>query len=143
MCLGLQSICSYFMVQEEAEKRGFDGSAAELFETMKKEKYFFTYPVAHHWEVPLTRTTVDAVKHRVTLAPDSKLASILGRTETMGASMHRYRADHVPHGLRLTGWTDDGCIEAVEGENIIGVQFHPEVDTVHHALFEALIKGKF
>ena len=59
----------------------------------------------------------------------------------MGASMHNYRADHVPQGLQPAAWADDGCIEGVEGENILGVQFHPEVDTVHLALFQALATG--
>ena len=94
----------------------------------------------HHWDVPLTRTTVDDVKHPVHFAPDSRLARLTGRSETMGASMHRYRVDHVPQGLHLCAWTDDGCIEGVENETMLGVQFHPEVDRAHHALFEMLMK---
>ena len=43
--------------------------SVELFERMKREKYFFTRPVSGHWVVPLTRTTVDAVKHPVHFAP--------------------------------------------------------------------------
>ena len=140
VCLGMQAICAYYMIREEAQARGLTGGAADIFSALKREKYYFTRPVEHHWDVPLTRTTVDDVKHPVHFAPDSRLARLTGRSETMGASMHRYRVDHVPQGLHLCAWTDDGCIEGVENETMLGVQFHPEVDRAHHALFEMLMK---
>lgn len=140
VCLGLQAVCAYYMIREEAEKRGLHRSAVDLFSALKREKYFFTRPVAHHWDVHLTRATVDAVKHPVRIAPDSRLARILGVDSTLGASMHNYRADHVPTGLRLCAQTDDGCIEGVENETMLAVQFHPEVDSVHEKLFEELCR---
>lgn len=140
VCLGMQAICAYYMIREEAQARGLTGGAADIFSALKREKYYFTRPVEHHWDVPLTRTTVDDVKHPVHFAPDSRLARLTGRSETMGASMHRYCVDHVPQGLHLCAWTDDGCIEGVENETMLGVQFHPEVDRAHHALFEMLMK---
>lgn len=140
VCLGLQAVCAYYMIREEAEKRSLHGSAVDLFSALKREKYFFTRPVAHHWDVHLTRATVDAVKHPVRIAPDSRLARILGADSTLGASMHNYRADHVPAGLRLCAQTDDGCIEGVENDTMLAVQFHPEVDSVHEKLFEELCR---
>ena len=140
VCLGLQAVCAYYMIREEAERRGLHGSAVDLFSALKREKYFFTRPVAHHWDVHLTRATVDAVKHPVRIAPDSRLAHILGADSTLGASMHNYRADHVPAGLRLCAQTDDGCIEGVENDTMLAVQFHPEVDSVHEKLFEELCR---
>lgn len=140
VCLGLQAVCAYYMIREEAEKRSLHGSAVDLFSALKREKYFFTRPVAHHWDVHLTRATVDAVKHPVRIAPDSRLARILGADSTLGASMHNYRTDHVPAGLRLCAQTDDGCIEGVENNTMLAVQFHPEVDSVHEKLFEELCR---
>ena len=140
VCLGLQAVCAYYMIREEAEKRSLYGSAVDLFSALKREKYYFTRPVAHHWDVHLTRATVDAVKHPVRIAPDSRLARILGADSTLGASMHNYRADHVPAGLRLCAQTDDGCIEGIENETMLAVQFHPEVDSVHEKLFEELCR---
>lgn len=140
VCLGLQAVCAYYMIREEAEKRSLHGSAVDLFSALKREKYYFTRPVAHHWDVHLTRATVDAVKHPVRIAPDSRLAHILGADSTLGASMHNYRADHVPAGLRLCAQTDDGCIEGVENDTMLAVQFHPEVDSVHEKLFEELCR---
>ena len=140
VCLGLQAVCAYYMIREEAEKRSLYGSAVDLFSALKREKYFFTRPVAHHWDTHLTRATVDAVKHPVRIAPDSRLARILEADSTLGASMHNYRADHVPAGLRLCAQTDDGCIEGVENDTMLAVQFHPEVDSVHEKLFEELCR---
>ena len=140
VCLGLQAVCAYYMIREEAEKRSLHGSAVDLFSALKREKYFFTRPVAHHWDVHLTRATVDAVKHPVRIAPDSRLARIRGADSTLGASMHNYRTDHVPAGLRLCAQTDDGCIEGVENDTMLAVQFHPEVDSVHEKLFEELCR---
>ena len=48
ICLGMQMMNTYFLVAEEAERRGWDRPLLALFEQMKKERYMFTEPVDGH-----------------------------------------------------------------------------------------------
>jgi putative glutamine amidotransferase len=83
--------------------------------------------------------------HSVRIAPDSRLAAILGTTETSVNSFHHQAIDRLGNGLRPVAWAPDGTIEAVEGAGerfVLGVQWHAEglVGRPEHlALFEALV----
>ena len=72
--------------------------------------------------------------------PDSRLARLTGRETILGASMHNYRITHPAEALTVAGRTDDGTIEALEfGEQMLGVQFHPEADDQNDALFQVVL----
>ncbi|MFR7745529.1 MAG: gamma-glutamyl-gamma-aminobutyrate hydrolase family protein [Acutalibacteraceae bacterium] len=54
--------------------------------------------------------------------------------------MHNYRITHPARSLTVAGRTDDGTIEALEyGEQMLGVQFHPEADDQNDELFRAIL----
>jgi putative glutamine amidotransferase len=78
-------------------------------------------------------------RHDVRLAPDSRIATVLGDTVTIHSYHHQGVAS--PGSLTVTGWAEDGAIEVVEtgGERFaIGVLWHPEVGD-DPRLFEALV----
>jgi putative glutamine amidotransferase len=86
-------------------------------------------------------------RHTVTVAPGSRLAAVLGRTELAVPTHHHQAADKLGTGLIGTAWTGDGIIEAVElepsGGNegspfLLAVQWHPEADD-DLSLFNGLI----
>lgn len=136
ICLGMQAIHSYFRVADEAARRGWTGELLELYELMKRERVMFTLPVEHHWDVHMTRDNVNQCKHPVHIAPGTRLRALLGADCVPGASMHRYRINEPAPQLTVAGATADGVVEAVEqGSNVLGVQFHPEVDGELDALF--------
>lgn len=65
----------------------------------------------------------------VSVAPESKIASIVGQTEIEGKSYHHQAVGAVAPGLQVVSHHEDGTVEAVEGcgpEWRIGVQWHPE-----------------
>ena len=69
-----------------------------------------------------------------------RLARLTGRETIFGASMHNYRITHPAEALTVAGRTDDGTIEALEfGEQMLGVQFHPEADDQNDALFQVVL----
>lgn len=92
ICLGMQMMNTYFLVAEEAVRRGWDGPLLALFDQMKKERYMFTEPVDGHWNGHITRDAVDSFKHPIHVVPDSRLARLTGRETILGASMHNYRS---------------------------------------------------
>ena len=72
----------------------------------------------------------DSRSHRVRLEAGSRAAEALGETTVMVNSSHHQAIQHLAPGLRATGWTDDGLIEAAESGPedpwLLAVQWHPE-----------------
>ncbi|MDX2152616.1 MAG: gamma-glutamyl-gamma-aminobutyrate hydrolase family protein [Bryobacteraceae bacterium] len=86
--------------------------------------------------------------HAVFIAPDSRLARILGQSQWKVNSRHHQALDPtaLAPGLRVTAHAEDGVIEAAEwqGEEfLMGVQWHPEdrVDAGDLPLFEAFAEA--
>ena len=70
-----------------------------------------------------------ALMHRVRLDPDSRLAQLIDETSIDVNSLHHQAVKSVAPGLRVTGKSDDGVIEAIESPErrfLIAVQWHPE-----------------
>jgi putative glutamine amidotransferase len=87
-----------------------------------------------------------ALTHALTVAPDSRLAEILGTTQTAVNTMHHQAVRDVARGLTAVAWAADGTIEGLEGTThpwLLMVQFHPEELVDVHApsarLFEAFV----
>jgi putative glutamine amidotransferase len=82
-------------------------------------------------------------RHRVTIEPDSLLASLLGVHETQVNSSHHQAIDAPGQGLRIVAHAPDGVTEAAEGEGILLVQWHPEwMGEGMRSLFDWLIGAR-
>ncbi len=69
------------------------------------------------------------VYHRITIAPNSTLAELLGAETAMVYSSHHQAVDRIGEGLRPVAHADDGIVEALErtdGGPGLFVQWHPE-----------------
>jgi putative glutamine amidotransferase len=79
--------------------------------------------------------------HGVRFAPGSRIAEIMAGDGEVNSYHHQGVAD--PGTLTVTGWADDGVIEAVEDPAkrfVLGVQWHPEgVGDIR--LFKALVEA--
>lgn len=92
--------------------------------------------------VELERQT-EAV-HNVRIAPESKLAGILGTTELGVNSLHHLAIHEAPKGGEVVAWADDGTPEGLEfpeKDFYLGVQWHPEIIANTPQLFEAFVKA--
>ncbi|MCA9611457.1 MAG: gamma-glutamyl-gamma-aminobutyrate hydrolase family protein [Myxococcales bacterium] len=89
------------------------------------------------------RRTIFAAR-RVRVAPDSRLAELLGVTELRVNSLHSQALREWPSDVRPVAWDEDGVVQAVESERFLGVQWHPEYlarDPKHRALFRWVAQG--
>ena len=144
-CGGARFYPYHFQVMEYAAKSGKPVlgiclGMQMMFDQMKKERYMFTEPVDGHWDGHITRDNVERFKHPIHVTPGSRLERLTGKQTILGASMHNYRITHPARSLTVAGRTDDGTIEALEyGEQMLGVQFHPEADDQNDELFRAIL----
>ena len=67
------------------------------------------------------------VRHLVKINRDSFLYSLYGQENNVN-SIHHQAINKLAEGFKVTAMAEDGTIEAIERENLIGVQWHPEVD---------------
>ncbi len=93
----------------------------------------------------LPRTTIE---HSVELAPDSRLASILGTTKVGVNSLHHQAVERPAPGVLITGYSPDGVVEALEAPDkqfVLSVQWHPEDlytgDDSMKRLFESFVEA--
>lgn len=72
----------------------------------------------------------DGNEHPVDLTPGSLAARVAGETRHVVVSHHHQGIRDLGGGLIATGYSDDGVVEAVEGDGswLLGVQWHPEAD---------------
>ena len=67
------------------------------------------------------------VRHNIDIEEDSFVHSLYG-SKTEVNSIHHQAINKVADGFKVTAVAEDGIIEAIEKGNLIGVQWHPEVD---------------
>jgi putative glutamine amidotransferase len=88
--------------------------------------------------------------HSVQVAPESKLAALVGETTFQVNSSHHQSADLPGDGLRVVAkCPEDGIIEALEGTApdhfVLAVQWHPErtyeVDESSKSIFREFVKA--
>lgn len=72
----------------------------------------------------------ELVRHDVTIERDSFVHSLYGDKLEVN-SIHHQAIKDVAEGFKVTAKAEDGTIEAIEKGNLIGVQWHPEVDLEH------------
>ena len=84
--------------------------------------------------------------HGITIAPQSRLAAVLGTETVDSASWHHQAVRRTGVGLTATAWAPDGTIEATEAADhpwLVAVQWHPEItagqDPVQQQLFQAFV----
>ena len=101
---------------------------------------FEAYPGAREIHTPLPRK-------RVTIAPESRLATFYGGEPSMVNSLHKQSVDRLGHMLRAVAWDEAGVVQAIESTTkrlVIGVQWHPEylvLSRRDHGLFVALVEA--
>lgn len=80
--------------------------------------------------------------HLIHVVPNSRLASILPSPIEVN-SYHHQAIKKLADGLSVSALSEDGIIEAVEGPQIMAVQWHPErmiEDPVFQAIFDAFVQ---
>ncbi|MDH3294900.1 MAG: gamma-glutamyl-gamma-aminobutyrate hydrolase family protein [Acidimicrobiia bacterium] len=80
--------------------------------------------------------------HRVLVQPGTLLSEIYGQDWLEVNSLHHQAVDQIGPSTIISGWADDGTVEAIEieGHLAVGIQWHPEMHNQHDMIFDWLIK---
>lgn len=105
-------------------------------------------PQAAKHNYKLAESPWERPTHRVRLAPDSLLATILEADQAQVNSFHHQAVKDPGAGLTPIAWADDGVIEGIVGTGrrfVLGVQWHPEgmfrSDPPSRRLFAAFVEA--
>ena len=67
------------------------------------------------------------VRHSIDIEENSFVYSLYGNKAEVN-SIHHQAVNRVAEGFKVTAVSEDGTVEAIEKGNLIGLQWHPEVD---------------
>ena len=67
------------------------------------------------------------IRHTINIEENSFVHSLYGNKAEVN-SIHHQAVNRVAEGFKVTAVSEDGTVEAIEKGNLIGLQWHPEVD---------------
>ena len=144
ICLGEQLIYVYLELKRRVEERGYEGDLVKAICTYIEEQgpgFSVQEKVDGHRSGTMHRGEEDTAKHDVNVVPGTLLHRVLGRDTMRIASFHDLDTPPTQKLVPINAWSakGDGVVEGTEyGDNILGVQGHPEVDDLLPELFAFL-----
>ena len=143
VCMGMQALAIYFLLLKEKRTRKYDGDILQLFnEIVEKDDKYFTIRVQGHNNDRYKRNNanIDKIKHEVILDKESTIYKIYQKEIIDEPSLHEGALPYVAEPLKITGKSKDNVIEVIEYNDItLGVQFHPENESINGCLFKYII----
>lgn len=96
-----------------------------------------------HIDGHIQQLSREKTSHKVYIKKDSRLYDILGCTSIEVNSFHHQAVKAAAKGIKASAFSPDGIIEAVEGDMLLGVQWHPEaLNDIHsQKIFRAFISA--
>ena len=144
ICLGQQLIFVYFELKRRVEEQGYEGDLVKAI-----CRYRRTLPHSLQQKIPNHRRDFpargdeDAAKHDVDIVHGTLLHKVLGRDKMHLCSFHNLNTPPTQNLVTINAWSalGDGVVEGTEyGDNILGIQGHPEADDLLPEFFEFLVK---
>lgn len=146
ICLGEQLIYVYFELRRRVEERGFDGDLVKAICDYIEEQgpdFSVQQKIPGHRNTPPARGNEALAKHGVNIVPGTLLHRVLGKDKIDICSYHYLNTPPTQTLVTINAWSalGDGVVEGTEyGENILGIQGHPEVDSLLREIFDFLSK---
>jgi len=144
ICLGEQLIYVYLELRRRVEAEGYEGDLPHAIWAYRKAqpRPFSVLVKAHGHRSPfLPRGREEETKHEIRVVPGTLLHRVLGKDTVRISTFHDLQIPSDQKLVTVNAWSakGDGVVEGAEyGENILGVQGHPEIDEALPQLFRFL-----
>lgn len=77
--------------------------------------------------------------HRIAISSGSFLYPLLGPTAVV-SSAHHQGIEQVASQFTVAAESEDGLVEAIQSENLLGIEWHPELDATGEAIYSEVIR---
>lgn len=144
ICLGEQLIYVYLELKRRVEERGYEGDLIKAICAYLEEQgpdFSVQVKIPDHRSGAMPRGNEDVAKHDVNIVPGTLLHRVIGKDTMRLASFHYLHTPPSQKLVTINAWSakGDNVVEGTEyGDNILGVQGHPEVDDLLPELFAFL-----
>jgi putative glutamine amidotransferase len=78
-------------------------------------------------------------QHEIDISPGSFLAPLFGTAVTV-CSTHHQAVARLANGFKVAALASDGTIEAIERDQLVAVEWHPEADTTGNKIYGLLVE---
>ena len=143
ICLGEQLIHVYLELRRRVEEHGYEGDLAKAIWDYKQTQSSVLESIPNHRCDFPERGNEDAAKHDVDIVPGTLLHKVVGRDSIRLCSFHYLNVPPTQDLATINAWSalGDGVVEGLEyGDNILGIQGHPEADDLLPEFFDFLTK---
>ena len=146
ICLGMQLLHRYLCMRRYVLEHEIPGDLCKNIIDILESKGAVAgklESIEGHRSAQMPRGEEDAAKHDVDIVPGTLLHQLMGANTMRGATYHNWRVVELCEDETVNAWSTDGTgtVEGIEcGPNLLGVQFHPEVDDRLPELFRFLSK---
>ena len=144
ICLGEQVIYVYLKLKQIVEERGYEGDIVHaMVDYIAEQPEGFTLQKRipdHRYPRP-ERGNEDTAKHDVNIIPGTILHRLVGKDTMRLCSFHYLCTPPEQTLVKINAWSakGDNVVEGTEyGDNILGVQGHPEADNLLPEIFAFL-----
>lgn len=134
ICLGQQLIYAYFELKRRIEEEGDTGDTVKgICDYLSRQSPDFSVQKKipdHRYDLP-KKGDEDSAKHEINILPDTLLHKVLKKDKIRICSFHSLCTPPEQTLVTINAFSalNDGVVEGTEyGENILGIQGHPEAD---------------
>lgn len=148
ICLGEQLLYTYFVLRKMVEEQGYEGDLVKAICDLRESRgasFSVLEKVEGHYSAATTVGNEDAAKHDVNVVPGTTLHRLVGRETIRAQSFHHLQVPPSQELVTINAWSakGDGVVEGVEyGDNLLGIQSHPEADALLPEIFTFLTEEK-
>lgn len=144
ICLGSQLLYAYFAMRKMVEEQGYEGDLVKAICALRDKEgpdFSVLEKVEGHYSSPTTLGNEDMAKHDIHVVPNTILHRLMGREQIRAQSFHHLQVPPTQELVTINAWSakGDGVVEGVEyGDNLLGIQSHPEADALLPEIFAFL-----
>lgn len=145
ICMGMQALGIYSIITNELKKNNKKvnyTNISNLYTPLDESKYLKKVK-NHNKEETFYINSIAKSSHKVYIKPNTILKNIYHKKVIIEPSIHNFVLKEIKDNFIINAKSKEGYIEGIELNNkrkfVLGIQFHPEMETKNNILFKTFI----